>query len=74
MLDIASINFVRCYALLIMNMIGIFLKDQKLKELNNKLADLQIREMVEQKWLPEEIQLVKGEISARYKELKVLNN
>ena len=51
-------------------MIGIFLKDQKLKELNNKLADLQIREMVEQKWLPEEIQLVKGEISARYKELK----
>tara|TARA_R110002167_G_scaffold142004_1_gene330537 strand:- start:331 stop:555 length:225 start_codon:yes stop_codon:yes gene_type:complete len=70
MLDIASINFVRCYALLIMNMIGIFLKDQKLKELNNKLADLQIREMVEQKWLPEEIQLVKGEISARYKELK----
>ena len=57
-----------------MNMILLSLKDEKLKKLNSDLAALQIKEMVEQKWLPKEIQLVKDEISARYKELKALNN
>jgi hypothetical protein len=55
-------------------MIGITLKDEKYQDLHNKLADLQIKEMVGGKWLPKEIQLVKDEMSARYKELKALNN
>jgi hypothetical protein len=57
-----------------MNIIGLSLKDEKLRQLNKKLADLQIREMVQGEYLPKEIQLVKAEISARYKELKALNN
>lgn len=52
------------------NMIGITLNDKEYQKLISELCDIKIKEIIDQKWYPKEIQDKKQEIQARYDFLK----
>ena len=56
------------------NLIKKCLEDKEYKNLTNELVDLQIKEMVDQKWYPKEIQQIKEKIKLRLDILKNQSN
>jgi hypothetical protein len=48
-----------------MGKLAIFLNDDELNKLHKALAELQVKEMVDQKWYPKEVEELKTKIKAR---------